>query len=235
MRIKPLIFYMNAADYPDIIQELNTIPCDKLIISYLPYPWPHTIARDYFLEGDWTHLIVQPQDLLVKKENYDMLIEKLEKFDYPVLSGVCNVDREGHNLYKWAICKLCPTRDKDTRIYNWVPACKEKIGIMKVGFTGLVFCAIKRSIIERTLIDGEPIFKGCIHNRWGPAPDLNFCLNCSRLEIPIHADTDNRMFHYANHKPNLVNKRPATKVFLKAGEKYVYESKRKIPSSSKVM
>lgn len=232
--IKPLLFYMQAANYPDIIEELNKIPCDKFITRYYAYPHPHNLAKKFFLEHEeYTHLIVHPQDLLVKKENFDKLIKEVEKNDYPVLSGVCNIEAgNNHNAHKWGICKECPSRDFSKRFYNFIPITDEKMGIMRVGFQGMVFCCIKRNIIERTLINGEPVFEGRVHCHGNAPPDLNFCLNCKELGIPIHADLDNRMYHYANHLPNLVNKLPASTIFLKNGEKLNYESEREISSSS---
>ena len=217
--INPLLFYMQAADYPDILEELDKIPCDKFIVKYMPYPWPHNLARDFFLEHEeYTHLIVHPQDLLVKKEHYDALLADIKKYDYPVLSGVCNVERMGHAWANmWAICKICPSKFRNERRYFWVPACKDNIGIMEVEFQGMVFCWIKRDVIERVNLEGEYIFQGTIHTDGRPAPDLNFCINCKKAGIPIHADTDVRMFHYANHKPSLVNIKPAEKLFIRNG------------------
>lgn len=218
--INPLLFYMQAADYPDILEELDKIPCDKLIIKYMPYPWPHNLARDFFIEHEeYTHLIVMPQDILVKKEHFEALKADIEKYHYPVLSGVCNVEREGHrNFNMWNICKICPSKFRNERIYRWVPACAEKIGIMRVGFQGMAFTWIQRNILQRVNLDGEFIFKGCIHRDGSPAPDLNFSLNCLKLGIIQYANTDVRMFHYANHMPSLVGKKPHEKIFIKNEE-----------------
>lgn len=202
---------MNAANYPEIRKDLLEIPCDKFIVNYMPYPYPHNLARDYFLEHEeYTHLIVQPQDLHANKEHYAKLIETVKETGHDVVSCVCNVEREGHpNYHKWAICKKIPDLDKSKRYYNWVPETKEKIGLMQVEFQGMVFACISRKVIQRQMIDGEWIFKGTIHNDsnpFGAAPDLTFCHCCKKLGIPIYANTDIRLIHYANHKPNKVGK-----------------------------
>lgn len=220
--IKPLIFYMRAANYPDIIKELDQIPCDKFIVNYMPYPFPHDMARQVFLEHDeYTHLIVMPQDLKVTKEDFDNLMLDIKKYDYPVISCVCNVEEKGHrNFGRWAICAECPSKDYSQRRHNWIPAYPEKFGIIQVGFTGFVFCAIKKHVILRmNSRTGEHIFKGCIHTDGSPSPDLNFCLNCKELGIPIHADTDIRLYHYANHKELLVGKKNPSTILLKNGAK----------------
>jgi len=209
--MKPLLFYMNASNYAQILEDLHNIPCDKFIVNYTPYPHPHNLARDFFLaHPQYTHLIVQPQDLHVKKEHYEKLIETVEKTGHDVVSCVCNVEREGHPHHNmWAICKKIPSKDKQRRKYNWVPATDEKLGLMEVEFQGMVFTCISRRVIERKMIDGEWAFKGTVHvgnDRFLAAPDLTFAHCCRELAIKQYADTDIRLVHYANHKPSLVNK-----------------------------
>ena len=211
---------MNAADYPVIQDNLHKIPCDKFIVNYTPYPHPHNLAREFFLEHkEYTHLIVQPQDLLITKKDYQALIKRLEKKDYDVLSAVCNVEREGHpNHHKWAVCKKIPSMDRGQRYYNWIPETDKKLGILQVEFQGMVMAAISRRIIERKTIEGEWFFKGTTHSGIGQflaAPDLTFCHCCKDAGIPIYADTDIRLIHYSNHKPNLVGKKKATTNFIK--------------------
>ena len=210
--MKPLLFYMRASNYPEIERDLRDIPCDKFYTNYMHYPFPHNLARDFFLaHEEYTHLIVQPQDLHATKADYEKLIETVEKTGYDVVSCVCNVEREGHPNYdKWAICKKIPSRDGNKRYYNWVPQTSAKMGILSVEFQGMVFCCIARKVVERKMIDGEYVFKGAIHastNPYAMAPDLTFCHCCKELGIPIYANTDIRLKHYANHKPSLVGKR----------------------------
>ena len=77
---KYLLFYMNTSDYKNIQKDIKKIPCDKIIIHYMPYPFPHELARDYFLEHEeYSHLIVCPQDLHPTKEAYQELIKTVEK------------------------------------------------------------------------------------------------------------------------------------------------------------
>jgi len=222
--IKPLLAYLKAAIYPDILNELSKIPCDKLILEYYPYPHPHNIARDFFLEhAEYTHLIIQPQDLLVTKENYDNLVYDILVMDYPVLSGVCNVDRPDTNyFYYWNICKTCPDRNYLKRRYDYFPKCKNSLGIVQVGFSGFPFTFIRRDVIERHTINGDWIFEGSIHRNNGIAPDCLFCNNCKDAGIKIMADTDVRMLHYANHLPNLVGKQSCKTSFIRYEEKLIH-------------
>ena len=222
--IKPLLVYFKAAIYPDILNELKKIPCDKLILEYYPYPHPHDIARDFFLEHtEYTHLIIHPQDLLVTREDYDNLIFDLIENDYPVLSGVCNVERPPHRLSGVMNCCIkCPNRNRDNRKYNWIPfaSMPNSLGLMKVGFMGFAFTFIKRNVIERRLIDGEFIFKGCDGKEI--YPDLNFCNGCKELDIPIIVDTHVQLVHYANHKPSLIGKQSCKQLFIRYEENLIH-------------
>jgi len=222
--IKPLLVYLKAAIYPDILNNLKDIPCDKLILEYYPYPHPHNIARDFFLDHEeYTHLIIQPQDLLVTKKDYSDLLNNVEKYDYPVLSGVCNVDRPDTDyFYYWNICKACPSRNYLKRRYDYFPKCKNSLGIVEVGFMGMSFPFIKRSIIERRTIEGDFIFSGSVHRNQGIPPDLLFCNNCKDIGIKIMADTDVRMFHYANHSPSLVGKQSCKQLFIRYEENLIH-------------
>ena len=210
---------MNTGDYPEIKKDLMEIPCDKFITNYFPYPFPHNLVRDFFLEHEeYTHLIVQPQDLHANKEHYAKLIETVKETGYDVVSCVCNVERPMHRDYfKWAICKNIPSMDKSQRMYNWVPSTEDKLGLMKVEFQGMVFACISRKVIERRMIDGEYVFKGTIHRtheNFTAAPDLTFCHCCKHLDIPIYANTDIRLVHYANHKPSKVGKELSSTEFI---------------------
>jgi len=217
--IKPLLVYFKAAIYPHILNELEKIPCDKLILEYYPYPHPHNIARDFFLEHEeYTHLIIQPQDLLVTEEDYHKLFWDVYRHDYPVIGGVCNVERVGLKAGLMNCCIKCPNRNRNYRKYDWIPF--GDLGIIKVGFMGMTFPFIKRSVLERHLIEGDFIFKGCDGKEI--YPDLNFCNGCKELDIPIHVDTDVKMIHYANHKPNLVGKQSCKQLFIRYEENPIY-------------
>ena len=222
--IKPLLVYLKTGIYPDILNELTKIPCDKLILEYYPYPHPHNIARDFFLSHEeYTHLIIQPPDLLVHVEHYIHLLTDIKRFDYPVLCGVCNVDRKGTDyFYYWNICKKCPDRNYLKRRYDYFPKCKNSLGIVEVGFMGMSFPFIRRDIIERHTIEGEWIFEGSIHRNNGIAPDLLFCNNCKDIGVKIMADTDVRMLHYANHIPSLVGKLSCKQVFIRYEENLIH-------------
>ena len=212
---------MNTSDYPEILNSLKEIPCDQFHVNYMPYPLPHNLAREFFLEHEeYTHLIVMPQDLHVTKQHYESLIKTVQETKYDVVSGVCNVERPMHrNYHKWAICKKIPSLDKFKRYYNWMPETSQTLGVVQVEFSGFVFCCIARKVVNRIdLKSGTPIFKGTVHIGTGQflaAPDLTFCHACKDAGIPIYADTDIRMRHYANHKDSLIGKKLSSTEFIR--------------------
>ena len=221
-KINPLLFYMNIADYEEIKKDLKEIPCDQYHTNYMPYPMPHNLAREFFINHkEYTHLIVCPQDLHAKKQHYEKLIKTIKETNFDVISSVCNVERPGHRTlsHKWNICKKIPSKDRTRRYYNWVPITAKLLGIMQVEFQGFAFTAISRKVMERiSIVDGEPLFRGATHKtneRFSAAPDLTFCHNCKAAGIPIYANTDIRITHYANHLPHLVGKKDATIDFIK--------------------
>ncbi len=195
---------MNTSDYPDILKELKEIPCTKIIINYMPYPHPHNLARDYFLDHpEYTHLIVMAHDCLVTKQNYEDLIKTvLDNPEKKIIAAVCNVERAGHPLNKMMnICFECPSMNKNERHYSWIPF-NSVSGLIKVGFQGNAFTIIERSIIERYTIEGAPVFQGTTHRdnlQFSGSPDITMCNKLKKLNIDIWANTEIKILHYANH------------------------------------
>ena len=217
--VNPLLVYFQAADYDDVLRPLKEIPCDKLILKYMPYPRPHDYAREFFMQHkEYTHIIIHPQDLVVTKEHYFKLVNDLEKYDFPSLAGVCNVGKIGPLKYVWAICMELPTLDRDTRHYNWCPMGKG-LGILDVKFEGNMFNFIRRDIAEKRMIDGEFVFRGVDNYNGKASPDLVFAHNCDKLGIPIKVDTDVRMVHLATHNRIKVGKVPPEVYYERWGEK----------------
>lgn len=197
--VKPLLAHWKAKDIPDVKKGLDTIPCDKITSEYLPYPFNYRITRDYFLQHpEYTHFIADPNDIIATKEHYNALVKRLEKIDYPVLSGVCNVDL-GKYKNRWNICENLPDLDYKKRRYYWIPD-SQRLGLVEVKFAGFPFMFIRRDIVEKIpfyslpyeLDTGQP---GMMELNQGWAGDLAFCTCCDFYSIPIMVDTDVRMKH----------------------------------------
>ncbi len=112
--MKPLLAFMQAKEIPQVLAEQENFNIDILRIKYVSYPrklknedlifpfqGPHELAIDYFLNNpEYTHLIFQPPDLIVKKENLDQLMTDI-RGGFPVISGAANVDQDKYST-KWA-------------------------------------------------------------------------------------------------------------------------------------
>jgi len=199
MAINPLLVYLRPKDIPIVLENLDTIPCDKLYINYYPYPHPHRIARDYFLaHPEYTHLLICTNDLVVTKQDYDKMLENI--VNYPMLDvmcGVCNVDGDQEKDF-WNICPDLPQLDANRRVYHWYhKQCGLKGFIFRVAFAGFPFMCIARHIVEGLMRKpGRPGYDGCdLFGVDGFAADLWFCTALWELHVPIYCDSNIEMLH----------------------------------------
>jgi len=198
-KINPLITYLRPKDIPQVLDALETIPCDKLYINYYPYPHPHRIARDYFLaHPEYTHLCIVTNDLIVTSNHFDKMMSNVK--NHPMLSvicGVCNVDGDQEKT-KWNICLDLPPIKEKNRSYHWVKMNDELRGIwLRVAFAGFPFMVCSRHIIEGLMQRPErPGYDGCdLFGVDGFATDLWFCTSLWERHIPIFCDTGIEMKH----------------------------------------
>ena len=190
---------------------MEKIPCDKLFINYIPYPWPHRIARDYFLtHPEYTHLMIIPNDLIVTLKDYRKMVRNID--NYPmidVICGVCNVDTEQEKDY-WAICQNLPALG--SMDYQWYPSkIKEYLqgAIIRVPFAGMPFMCMARHVIEGlTRNEARPGYDGTeLFGKDGFATDVHLCHNLWNNHIPIYCDTSIEMLHLRYKYDMLVGKK----------------------------
>ena len=197
--IKPLLAYLQAKDIPEVLNELQYIPCDKLYVKYYAYPNPHRIIREYFLSHpEYTHLCIVPPDLIVTEKNYWDMYQNV--VDYPfisVISGVCNVDLMDEKDY-WACTKVLPGL-QEPRVYDWYHKdCGLKGHIFTVPHSGFVFPWISRHVIERLTLNGErPGYDGTFldGSKDGFASDLLFSHSLWNNHVPQYVDSNVEMKH----------------------------------------
>lgn len=228
MKINPLICYWRPKDLPKVLENLNNIECDKLYCNYMPYPSNYIESRKFFLEHpEYTHYVALPNDLVVTKEIFEKLCNTLEKFDFPVLSGCCNVDMVG-NKDKVNICFNLPEIPYDRRIYRWMAESQRKhliskgSEIIELGFAGFPCMFIRRDILEKipfaTLpfkVDERPIWEA----RGGFGGDLAFCTSLKYYGISNRVDLTCLMEHLRFEGKMLVGIKKPEVVFIKKGEK----------------
>lgn len=218
--MNPLLCYLRPKDIPEVLDNLEQVPCDKLYINYYQYPHPHRIARDYFLahpEYDW--MIVHTNDLVVTKDDYEKIKKDIE--DHPfleIISGVCNVDMDKESDV-WNICYNLPTLEFMNRRYHWVKKGSFE-GIQRVRFAGFPFMWIKRQVVEGLMsyLDNEKTRAGFdgtdLFGKDGYAADLWFMHACYKSNIPVYVDSRVDMKHLRFVGEMLVGKREPITLFV---------------------
>lgn len=207
MKFNPLIGFWHSVDLSQVIDGLNSIPCDKLQVSYFDYPFPHRKIESFFRENyQYTHLILIPNDLVYDITNFNRTKEIIEKYDYPVLCGLCNVDLAEHKD-EWNVCLKLPELDYINRRYNWLAESTRKellrriTRFVKVGFAGFPATCIRRDVFDKVHINifnnpdktnEAPIWE----SRGGYSNDLIFCHNLHDEKIETICDLENTMLHF---------------------------------------
>lgn len=227
--INPLIC-IPSPRYIEVFNEhISLLPYDKIWVKYYPEPRAYQIFRDYFLEHkEYTHLVIIPDDLLVKPEHFERLKKDVEEYKFSIVGGICNLsclkaDRDLTVLL--SDDKICPHPDVPIpfKEFDWARFSELESkykghDIIKVSFTGFPCLFIDRKIVE------DVPFRA---NQRGWSIDLTFCYDCQSKKIPIYADKRVQMLHLKGIDPYkyrhiqvdtlLVNREKAT-VFLESGK-----------------
>jgi hypothetical protein len=194
----------------------------------MAYPGNYIESRKFFLEHtEYTHYVALPNDLVVTKEIFEKICNTIEKYDYPVLSGCCNVDMV-ENKDKVNICLKLPEIPYRLRIYRWLAESQRKelinrgAEIIDVGFAGFPCMFIRRDIVEKipfaTLpfeVDERPIWE----NKGGFGGDLAFCTSLKHYGISNKVDLTCIMEHLRFEGKMMVGIKKPEVVFIKKGEK----------------
>ena len=229
MIFNPLIGFWHAVDLEQVKDGLNTIPCDKFQVSYFPYPFPHRIIEKFFKDNSqYSHLIMIPNDLVYNNENFQRTKEIILKHDYPVLTGLCNVDLKEHKS-EWNVCQKLPELLYTRRRYRWLADSTRKalmnlgLRLLPVKFAGYPAICIRRDVLElvrlnhlnNTIKTKElPIWE----SRGGFANDLIFCHNVHEKNISIICDLENTMLHFRYGGKSQIGIKPEKVKFIPNGE-----------------
>ena len=128
-------------------------------------------------------MVVKPQDLT-------RLIAGLNRYDYPVLTGMCNIDNApaNKNLVAGTPTKHVPKDDVVMRRYVWMSTKSKRMRkgeIFPIGYAGFPLFAIRRDIVEQIPFRNDGIC--CI--------DVFFCWDCYKAKIPIMLNPKINMVH----------------------------------------
>jgi hypothetical protein len=193
-----LIGSCSARDIPEVLKERAKLPWDRFYCKYFDSWVAYPRMREFFLEHtEYTHLILAPDDLVVKIEHVKQIIEDVKQFNYPVISGMCNVDTTKLKDFV-AIAKNLPDREylNNPRFYDWYhinDIKKLKDPIIQVAFAGTPLMCISREILEE--IEFRPDGDWNQNPGEGHSQDLCFCHALTERKIPIMVDTRVNMLH----------------------------------------
>jgi hypothetical protein len=87
--MNPLLVIFNPRSIPEFykaIERINGI--SKLWIKYFPQDEAYNKAREFFLQSDYTHFMILPDDLIVTQADVDAIVNHDESYDS--ISGWCN-------------------------------------------------------------------------------------------------------------------------------------------------
>lgn len=203
MRINPLLCSPSPRDIPEVYQELKQTGYDRLYAKYYPEKTAYELMRKYFVDHqEYSHLVICPDDLIIKKEHIDRLIEDLQKNDYAILSGVCNVDQGANKDYLNITYNLphpirtIPERKQlGWRHYHWVHKDEPfTVNIQPFLFSGFAAMFFRRDVMERYKFTDDAAQNGTPSLITG-AIDVMMANVCAIERIPQMVDTTVRMEH----------------------------------------
>lgn len=218
--MKFLIGSCRAQHIPQVLEERMKLNYDRLDVLHM-YPGDaYPLLRKFFLKHtEYTHLVLQAGDLLVKNENIKIIEEDLQISDFAVLCGCCNVDQDALKDYVITTKNLPhPMYDPILfRHYDWHHK-DQVIGkkIMRVPFAGNCLACIRRDVVESIPFETD----GYINNRTqGGNIDVMFAVNCAKAGIPIRVDYSNMMLHLRDQINHPVIRHPEMEkiIFYAAG------------------
>ncbi len=182
------------------------LPDDKLWCKYYkPEILAYNIIQEQFLDSDYTHIVIIPDDLLVNREDYEILKQDMEKYPEDVVSGYCNVDTTQFKDYaNITYDVVSPLRAN--RVYNWVPLQDADVrnDTISVGYAGFGMFAVPKSIFELGIRFRNDSFNG--QNWDGCCVDVMFCYDVIQKGHKVLCDlrlrsqhlkiSDNRFQHF---------------------------------------
>lgn len=193
--MKPLIASPSPREIPEFQQAIGELPDDILLVKYYEEPMAYKIIQAAFKQNtQYTHLVILPDDVIVKRYQYQKLRGQVEWNDYTVLSGTCNQNVAYPDIS--VTMKRLPHRINDVwepyeyLTYKQLDKYKEK-PVQQMGFEGFACCFIRRDIVEELSFEPYNLYK----NTQAQGFDYKMALDCEQNLIPIWVDTSVRLQH----------------------------------------
>ena len=227
MNIRPLITVLSPRNIQIVKEGHDTF-------KDIPHLWlknwsaiqAYPILTDFFLNKplgkQFTHLVISPDDLVVKREHYEALVKTLETEDYPVFSGVCNTDCAHPTTLNICI-KEVPNIIRKYRRHFWVDANKlPPEPIIQVKFAGMPFLFMRRDIVEQIPLQGDTPYDPHRKHIEPMSFDAAFCWECHQRDIPIHVDTRVKMLHLRNMELGTITGKQVDDIRVRKDKPRVY-------------
>ena len=175
------------SNIPKVEYQNQFLPCDKIIPRYITEWKAYQHMRNFFLNHkEYSHLVMATDDIIVQPWQIELLIHDIKEFDFPVISGVMNVEQ--NDKEELNICYKIAAKKRSLRLYEWIKRSElPDVDIFQVQFSGFPLMAISRKIVERNRFMADKIFQGQGVSH-GASLDLVFCWWCIENKIPVYVD-----------------------------------------------
>lgn len=212
VKFNPLLVSPSPRDIKEVLEAHRLLPYNMLYAKYFTERNAYPLLRDYFLKHkEYTHMIICPDDLLITPNDIETLKSDILQDDYPILSGICNVDLDVTKNF-WSITENIPhpvrplqpkegERKWGWRWYSWYNDSKisqeqalQKRSIIQVWHSGFALQSLRRDVVESIEFVTDSEANG-IENWESAGTDIMFSNSCSLTGIPIFADPRIRMLH----------------------------------------
>jgi len=151
LNIKPLLFLPSAREIPQVKEAVDKLNIDKLWVKNYNQQEAYKLARIWFLEHKYTHLIINPDDLIVKQQDIDQLVKSTQVISGWCVHGKSPPERNGLDSnvsFKHLYEDIIPGA-LDYNYYEFIPIADIKDDITKVGFSGFAPTVIPRRIVKK--------------------------------------------------------------------------------------
>jgi hypothetical protein len=200
---------------------------DKLLVKYHTHEEAYQIIRNFFLEhNEYTHLLIYAEDVLATPDVVKLLIMDARLLNYPVVTGWLNYDFK-RNWVAISTKDLSKTKVAIAEHYDFLKPTDMLFydnHLMEVTFTGMPLTLIRRDVVEKVTFKPYMYVYDKIlgtYMKRGTMFDLQFCLECKQLGIPIMLDKRVFAVHFGDTTRfiNLANKKKEVE-FIKALERH---------------
>lgn len=205
-RVNILLARGSPRDLPDVQKEMPLIPADKIIARWVREWDAYWNMLKFFEERpEYTHIAVAADDIVVKKENMERLQELIQEYDFPVISGVMNVEENDLDVLAITPPDNVPHMIWSKRQFDFIKKSNTKGNIVRVGFDGFCLTVFRRDVIEKIRFDSDGPDNGWPMEKTGSL-DVVTCWKCWQLGIPVYADTSNFMMHQRRRQEPIKDK-----------------------------